>query len=86
MKYSTHLAFIIATLIMGFLGWTWRYPYHIGWQGEMPVGYYRFQVVTYQTTDYGHKNNVGTFETLGNSNDFIAHITGLRKLNIDEDL
>lgn len=58
----------------------------IGWKGENPVGYYRFQVVTYQMTDYGHRNNVGIIDVLGNSYDFLAHIARIKKLDIDSQL
>jgi hypothetical protein len=82
-KHITYLFAILVLLISLFFIWSWRYPINIGWKGEMPVGYYRFQVVTYQIADYGHKNNVGFFDVLGNSYDFFAHILGFKKLNID---
>ncbi|MEJ6404140.1 hypothetical protein [Yoonia sp. 2307UL14-13] len=69
----------IFLLAVGFFAWTWRYPLHIGWQGEMPVGYYRFQVVTYQTADYGHRNNVGVFSKVGTTADFFQYVTGIKK-------
>jgi|GEM_PF-5783806 len=67
MKYSLYLTGAIAALIIGFFVSTCHYPHFIGWQGEVAVGYYRFKIVTYDITDYGHKNNVEVIEILDDS-------------------
>ncbi len=66
MKYTAYFAVIITALCISFFAFTYRYPYLIGWQGELSVGYYRFKIITYNMIDYGHKNNVEVHEILYN--------------------
>lgn len=48
---------IILTSFFSFLiivfSWIWFVPMHIGWNGEIPILRFRFQVFEYSSDDYG---------------------------------
>ena len=78
MKYLKFSSVILLVLFVGFFLWTWRFPYHLGWQSENAVGYYKFQIVAYGIDDYGHRNNVGVFAHLGTTSDFVQYLLKMK--------
>ncbi|MEM6405614.1 MAG: hypothetical protein AAF669_03325 [Pseudomonadota bacterium] len=81
MKYLVYLIVLVMLAVFIFFAWTWRYPYHLGYSGEIAVGYYRFKVVKYDITDYRHKDNVAVFEDTGKTSDYIQYLLCLKKPN-----
>lgn len=78
MNYFRITCILVTLLILYFLISTWRFPYEMGWDGELLVGFYRFKVMTYDVVDYGGPNTVWVYEMRGNIWDFLQYCIGLK--------
>ena len=56
-RFNRKIKRLILKLSFSFLilvfSWIWFIPMHIGWNGEIPICRFRFQVFEYSSDDYG---------------------------------
>ncbi len=74
---------IFAIAILGFLIWTYFNPWEMLWDtvrcGESPIGFYRFEIVPFELTDYGG-TEVQTGTPIGGVWEFVKFYLGRYKL------
>nr|WP_181377364.1 hypothetical protein [Ochrobactrum sp. LM19] len=78
MKYIFVASITAALLAACFFISTWQFPYELGWDNELLVGFYRFHVVTYDVVDYGGPGSVWVYDTRGDTWDFMKYCMGLK--------
>lgn len=82
-KYILTFALMFTAANLGFLIWTYFIPWYILWDspqcGESPIGFYKFQIVPYELTDYGGAE-IQAGQPLGGYLDFLKFYLGKHEL------